>query len=745
MLQQVNKKYLLRSLRTFSTAESKYPHVFTPAQFGDITIRNRIIMGSMHTGLEEKKLDELALFYAERAKGEVGLIVTGGIAPNKEGALFLHAAKMTTKDEAKQHEVVTKAVHANNGRIAMQILHAGRYGKTPHLVAPSPIAAPINKATPRELTSKEVYDTINDYTRCAEFAKSAGYDGVEIMGSEGYFINQFLVKRTNHRTDEWGGSYANRMRLPVEIVKAVRKAVGPNFVIVYRLSMLDLVEEGSSWEEIHQLANAIKDAGASIINTGIGWHEAKVPTIATMVPRGAFTLITKKMKDAVPGVAFCTSNRINTPEVAEKVLAEGHADFISMARPFLADAEFVIKAKENRSNEINTCIACNQACLDHVFIARSASCLVNPLAGHEKDLIIKPVTPEKRQNIAVVGAGPAGLAFATTAAKRGHKVTLYDKDNKIGGQFNLAKLIPGKEEFYETLRYFNVHLQKYNVNLQLNTEVNVDLLKSQNYDSIVLATGVYPRKVDIPIKTKKVNVYSYYNVLKTPDDVVIGNKVAIIGAGGIGYDVGEYIGELNSKHYKPSVSGPINDIDKNQVKHFYNEWNIDEQVKEGGLLKANRNEDQQEPRKMYLLQRKEGKFGTTLGKTTGWIHREQLKKKSVEEFSGCKYIEINDDGLVIEQKGVKKTLPVDTVILCAGQVPAKELHDPLQKLNKPVFLIGGSLEASELDAKRAIDQGTRLAANIETAKSGQVFNAPNDGLPPWALKLLSKVLSFMRR
>jgi 2,4-dienoyl-CoA reductase (NADPH2) len=719
-----------------------FPNIFNPMSFGNIEVKNRIIMGSMHTGLEEGKLEELALFYSQRARGEAGMIVTGGISPNIEGSLSPGAARMTTEKEAESHRLITSAVHnSGESKICMQILHAGRYGKTKQLVAPSSIRSPINRLVPRELTTEEVYRTIDDYVKTASLAKHAGYDGVEIMGSEGYFINQFLVTRTNQRKDEFGGSYENRMRLPIEIVKRIRKEIGPNFIIIYRLSLLDLVEDGSSWEETQILANAIKEAGASIINTGIGWHEAPIPTIGTMVPRATFTLFTQRMKAAVPDIPFCTSNRINTPEMIETILSNNVADFVSMARPFLADPEFVLKSKEKRSNEINTCIACNQACLDHIFQGKTASCLVNPFAGHEKDLIFKPVSsPEQKRNIAVIGAGPAGLAFATTAAKRGHSVTLYEKDSIIGGQFNMAKFIPGKEEFFETLRYFSTQLSLNKVNLKLKTEATIDILtKENNYDAIVLATGVYPRDIQLPVKTEKVKVYSYIDVLR--HKVPVGDSVAVIGAGGIGYDVSEFIAELNHLPHPPaSDTLPVDEI----IDYFHS-WGIDPKVTRGGLenpsvaassvVKSSSassmpgwspEKDKIFNRKIYLLQRKP-KFGVTLGKTTGWIHRLSLKKKDVQEMGGItRYIEVNDKGLVIEYNGETKTLPVDTVIISAGQVVNRDLHDALVKSNKPIFLIGGSYEALELDAKRAIDQGTRLACNIENAKSGDVFKAPDD-------------------
>jgi 2,4-dienoyl-CoA reductase (NADPH2) len=703
-----------------SNPNKYYPHLFEPLNLGHVTLKNRILMGSMHTGLEEpggllpfnKSLDEMAAFYAERAKGEVGLIVTGGIAPNNAGRGYVAAAKMSTSSEAKLHSVVTQAVHEQGGKIAMQILHTGRYGYHPWAVSASPLKAPIGWFTPKELTSSEIESTIDDFAKCASLSKEAGYDGVEIMGSEGYFINQFLVKRTNKRTDEWGGSYRNRMRLPVEIVKRVRKATGPDFIIIYRLSMLDLVDDGSSWSEIVELAQAIKDAGATIINTGIGWHEARIPTIATMVPRGAFTWVTKRMKGDLAGIPLCTTNRINDPAIAESIIASGAADMVSMARPFLADPYFAKKAMEGRADEINTCIGCNQACLDHIFVNKRASCLVNPIAAHEKELLISPVNSEKVKKVAVVGAGPAGLSFSTTAASRGHNVTLFDKDHSVGGQFNMAKLIPGKEEFHETIRYFTKQINLSGVRLELGKTISANDLT--HYDAVVLATGVVPRDIKLPVKTSKVKVFNYIEVLK--GGAPVGRNVAIIGAGGIGFDVAEFI-----THQHPSMPLPKH-LENDRIDEFLQEWGVDKTVQSGGLVKINNKEHS--GRNIFLLQRKPGKLGSALGKTTGWIHKATMKKQQVQELSGCKYVEVNDEGLVIQRAGKQSLLPVDTVIICAGQEPQRELYDALMQMKKPVFLIGGSLEASELDAKRAIDQGTRLAAVIENAKTGDVFNAP---------------------
>lgn len=724
------KKHLSSSSTQVNSGSANYPHLLSPLQLHDgVTLKNRVLMGSMHTGLEESggvllhgDLDQMAAFYAERAKGDVGIIVTGGISPNNAGRAYFMGSKLSTEKEAKCHKVVTQAVHENGGKIALQIMHTGRYAYHPWNVSASEIKAPIGWFTPKALSSAEVHQTIDDFAKCAALAQSAGYDGVEVMGSEGYLINQFLVKRTNHRTDEWGGSYANRKRLAIEVVKRIRAATGPRFIIIYRLSMLDLVEDGSSWEEIVELAHDIKAAGASIINTGIGWHEARVPTIATMVPRGAFSWVTGKLKQQLPDLPLCTTNRINAPDTAEDIIASGSADMVSMARPLLADPYFVAKAAQGRAEQINTCIGCNQACLDHIFVKKRASCLVNPRAGHEHELVISPAKVDERMAVAVVGAGPAGLACALTAAQRGHHVTLFDKEDRIGGQFNLAKQIPGKEEFHETLRYFEKMLAEYKVDVRLGCEVHADYLISEDYGAVVLATGVVPRHIGLSVKTDKVKVFSYYDLLK--NHFPVGSSVAVIGAGGIGFDVADYITHGGSHHGSAQpvpASSPKPTVDKEAVQAFLNDWGIDQEVRAGGLKKP---EKVAAPRKVYLLQRKPGRLGSTLGKTTGWIHRATLKKRQVEEISGCKYIEVNDDGLVIERAGQRTTLPVDTVILCAGQEPLRTLEKPLVEAKKKVFLIGGSLLASELDAKRAIDQGTRLAAVIEKARSGDVFNAP---------------------
>ena len=675
--------------------QSLYPHLLAPLDLGFTTLRNRTLMGSMHTGLEERPngFNRQAAYFAERARGGAGLIVTGGIGPNEEGCVAHGAAKMTTPEEAAQHKVITDAVHAEGGKICMQILHAGRYAYSPKQVSASAVQAPINPFTPKELDEEGIEKQIADFARCAALAKEAGYDGVEVMGSEGYFINQFLVAHVNKRTDRWGGSYENRMRLPVEIVRRVREAVGPEFIIIYRLSMLDLVEGGSTWDEIVMLAKAIEKAGATIINTGIGWHEARIPTIATKVPRGAFAKVTAKLKGEV-SIPLVTTNRINTPELADQLLADGAADMISMARPFLADPEFVNKAAAGRADEINTCIGCNQACLDHTFGGKLTSCLVNPRACHETELNFIPTTQVK--NIAVVGAGPAGLAAATVAAERGHQVTLFDAADKIGGQFNIAKLIPGKEEFYETLRYFGKRIENTGVKLELNRRVDASDLTE--FDEVILATGIVPRTPDIPgIDHPKVISYLDAILQRKP----VGHKVAVIGAGGIGFDVSEMI-----THQGPS---PSQDIDL-----FWKEWGIDPELKARGGIAGITPQPHPPAREVYLLQRKNSKVGNGLGKTTGWIHRAGLKSKQVQMLNSVNYLKIDDEGLHIRigENGEPKVLPVDTIILCAGQEPLRELQDGLVAAGKTVHLIGGADVAAELDAKRAIDQGSRLAAAL---------------------------------
>lgn len=683
---------------------SKYRHLLQPLDLGFTQLKNRVLMGSMHTGLEEgKALTRLAAFFAERAKGNVGLIVTGGIAPNRAGRVSPLAAKLTTLSEVTAHQEVTRAVHENDGKIAMQILHSGRYGYHPFNVAPSAIKAPIGWFTPRELSPRAVQTTIQDYADCSARAREAGYDGVEIMGSEGYLINQFIVKHTNKRTDQWGGAYENRIRFPIEIVNAVRARVGPDFIIIFRLSMLDLIADGSTWDEIVMLAKQIEAAGATMINTGIGWHEARIPTIATSVPRGGFSWVTQKMMGEV-SIPLITTNRINMPDIANQIIAEGRADMVSMARPFLADPEFVQKTQEDRVDEINTCIGCNQACLDHTFEGITASCLVNPRSGYETSLNYTPT--DDVQRVAVVGAGPAGLSFSTIAALRGHEVTLFDQADVIGGQFNMAKIIPGKEEFQETLRYFEKQLKLKGVNVKLGRRIEATELINGAFDKVVMASGVLPRSLDIP-GADHPKVLNYMDVLKTKASV--GPKVAIIGAGGIGFDVAEFL-----THVGESTSSSV-DV-------FAREWGIDTTNSVRGGVAGIKSSVPSPAREIYLLQRKSTKHGKDLGKTTGWIHRLSLKHRNVKMIGGISYDKVDDAGLHFTDKsGKKHVLDVDNVIVCAGQVPLRELEKPLLEKGITVFRIGGADEAGELDAKRAIDQGARLAATIETAKPGDTF------------------------
>lgn len=673
-----------------------YPHLLAPLDLGFTTLKNRVLMGSMHTGLEERPngFERMAAYFAERARGGVGLMVTGGIGPNEEGSVYAGAAKLSTPEEAEKHKIVTQAVHEAGSKICMQILHAGRYAFSPKSVGPSAIQAPINPFKPIELDEEGIEKQIKDFVSCAVLAQSANYDGVEIMGSEGYFINQFLAEHTNQRTDRWGGSYENRMRLAVEIVRRVRAAVGANFIIIYRLSMLDLIEKGSSWEEIVLLAKAIEAAGASIINTGIGWHEARIPTIATKVPRGAFTKVTAKLRGEV-SIPLVATNRINTPEVAERALAENDADMISMARPFLADPEFVNKAAAGKADEINTCIGCNQACLDHTFSGKLTSCLVNPRACHETELNYIATTEVKK--IAVVGAGPAGLAAATVAAERGHEVTLFDSASEIGGQFNVAKLIPGKEEFYETLRYFDNKLQSTHVKVQLNTRVTAQELLAEGFDEVILATGIVPRVPDIPgINHPKVLSYLDAILGRKP----VGKTVAVIGAGGIGFDVSELI----------THSGESSSLDR---EAFWKEWGIDLGLEARGGIEGVQPQLEAAARQVYLLQRKKSKVGAGLGKTTGWIHRAGLKSKHVEMLAAVEYLGVDDAGLHVSVDGGEpQVLAVDNVILCAGQTPLRELQAELEAAGVAVHLVGGADVAAELDAKRAIDQGSRVAAAV---------------------------------
>jgi 2,4-dienoyl-CoA reductase (NADPH2) len=677
-----------------------YPHLLAPLDLGFTTLKNRVLMGSMHTGLEDsrKNLHRLADYYAERARGGVGLIVTGGFSPNIAGWTKPLGGTLSSSAAARRHREIPQAVHDNGGKIALQILHTGRYGYHPFAVAPSKIKSPITPFSPRELSASGIEKQIQAFVRCAELSREAGYDGVEIMGSEGYFINQFIATHTNKRSDEWGGSYENRIRLPIEIVQRTREAVGKDFIIIYRLSMLDLIPDGSTWAEAVQLAKAIEKAGATIINTGIGWHEARVPTIATSVPRGAFAWVTKKMMGEVK-IPLVTTNRINTPEVAEQILADGCADMISMARPLLADENFVKKAAEGRADEINTCIGCNQACLDHAFKNKIASCLVNPRACHETQLNYRPTSEKKK--IAVIGAGPAGLAAATVCAERGHEVHLFDSAAQIGGQFNMAKRIPGKEEFDETLRYFKRKIETTGVKLHLKTRVSSNDLLKGSYDEVILATGVQPRSPRIKgedegIKSGK--VLSYVDVLlhKKP----VGKRVAVIGAGGIGFDVSEY---LVHEGHSPTLDLAL----------WQKEWGVaDPAQTRGGVVKP---VIAAPARQVTLLQRKASGVGKGLGKTTGWIHRAALKMKKVEMLGGVNYEAIDERGLLISfgEKREKATLlEVDNIVLCTGQEPLRELQAPLQAAGVNVHLIGGADIAAELDAKRAINQGSRLAASL---------------------------------
>jgi len=674
---------------------NSFPRMFSPLNLGFTELKNRVVMGSMHTGLEEAKggFHRMAAYYAERARGGVGLILTGGISPNLFGRLTPFGSQLTYFWQIRNHKIITDAVHKEGGKIALQILHAGRYAYHPLSVAPSAIKSPITPFKPRALSSGGVERTIKDFVNCARQAKKAGYDGVEVMGSEGYLINQFISAKTNKRTDQWGGSYENRMRFPVEIVKRIRAAVGTNFIIIYRLSMIDLVDNGSDMNEVVQLGKAIQAAGATIINTGIGWHEARIPTIATMVPRGTFSSVTGLLKKEV-SIPVITSNRINTPQKLEEVLAAGHADLVSMARPLLADPEFVAKASQGNSDMINTCIGCNQACLDHIFRGKEATCLVNPRACRESELnIMIANTPKK---IAVVGAGPAGLSFATTAAQRGHHVTVFDSASEIGGQFNMAKKIPGKEEFYENLRYFSNMLKHYNVDMKLNKRVNARELIDMKFDHVVLATGVKPRVPQINGIDHPKSV-SYVDVLT--GKITVGKKVAIVGAGGIGFDVAEFLTETDH-----SLS--------EDPKAFASYWGMDMTVKaRGGVTGVERNIPTP-PRQVTLLQRKDGKLGEGLGKTTGWIHRTMLKDKGVKMLSSVSYEKIDDQGLHIRIRDKAEILNVDHVVICAGQESLKELESPLLAANVKTSIIGGADLAQELDAKRAIEQGFRLALTL---------------------------------
>ncbi len=673
---------------------NNYPNLLKPLDLGFTTIKNRVLMGSMHTGLEDraKHYQKLATYFAKRAEGQVGLIVTGGIAPNIRAWTAPLGGFLKYKFQTKRHKIVTDAVHQADGKICMQILHTGRYGYHPFIVSPSGIKSPITPFKPKLMTVNDVEKQIKSFVNTAQLAQAAGYDGVEIMGSEGYLINQFLVKKTNKRKDNWGDSYDNRTRFAKEIVERTRAAVGKDFIIIFRLSMLDLVSQGSTWDEVVQLAKELERLGVSIINTGIGWHEARIPTIATCVPNGAFTWVTEKMRPHVE-LPLITTNRINTPEIAEEILTKTDIDMVSMARPLLADENFVKKAQQNKADEINTCIGCNQACLDHVFKNKRATCLVNPLACYETDYLIKATTYVK--SCAVIGGGPAGMACAKTLAERGHNVTLFEASNKLGGQFNLAANIPGKEDFFHTIRYFKTQFEKHNVNLQLNRNIKPEELSA--FDEVIIATGVKPRELQLDgIGHEKVIVY---NELIRKNKLA-GKSVAIIGAGGIGFDIAELLSEDTSNNAPDVYTDP---------KAFCHEWGIDMEIKaEGGLIKANHAKS---PREIFLLQRKTGKLGKGLGKTTGWIHRMALKKRGVKTLAGCSYNKIDDQGLHITRKEQDEVLAVDNVIICAGQVSVNALYEEL-KDKQSCHLIGGAEFAGELDAKRAIKQGVLLGAKL---------------------------------
>lgn len=665
----------------------EYPNVFKPLDLGFIQLKNRIIMGSMHTGLEEAKngFEQMAKFYALRAQGEVGLIVTGGVAPNWRGWLTPFGVKLTTKSESRKHQIITKAVHDEGGKICMQILHGGRYSYHPFCVAPSAIKSPISKFKPWKLSSRGIRSTIKDFGSTAALAKEAGYDGVEIMGSEGYLINEFIVPKTNHRTDEWGGSLENRMRFPLEIVKCIKARTGDDFLIIFRLSMIDLVEDGNTWDEVVSLAKELEKAGVHIINTGIGWHESRVPTIASMVPSGAYAWVTAKLKKEV-NIPLIATNRINTIDLAEKILSAAQADFISMARPFLADPDIVKKSKEGKSTFVNTCIACNQACLDHIFQQKTASCLVNPFACNETKMISIPATQIKK--VAVIGAGMAGLSFALEAAKRGHIITVFENKPEAGGQFNLAAAIPGKEVYAETIRFFLNNLKLYNCKIKLNTEFQANTFQSNKYDEIIISTGVIPRHISIE-GIERPNVYTYPFAIMHPEK--LGKNVAIIGAGGVGYDVASLLVDQDAKPYLDT-------------------WGIDKKFKNRGALLPKAKEES--ARNIWLLQRKSTKMGLTLGKTTGWIHRLHLKKAGVHTLNGVEYKKIDDEGLHIIHKGKAAVLAVDSIVVCAGQISEQSLFQLLKAENASVHIIGGALLAGELDAERAIREGAELGLSI---------------------------------
>ncbi|WP_076411425.1 FAD-dependent oxidoreductase [Shewanella sp. UCD-KL12] len=670
-----------------------FPYLLEPLDLGFTQLKNRVLMGSMHTGLEEEKggFDKLAAFYKERALGGVGLIVTGGISPNLRGRLAPNGCQLSYPWQVGKHKGITRAVHDAGGKICIQLLHAGRYSYHPFSVAPSKLKAPINPFTPSPMSVRQIKGTIKDYASSAALSKKAGYDGVEVMGSEGYLINEFVCARTNVRTDEWGGNFENRIRFPLEVVRSIREKVGKEFIIIFRLSMLDLVDKGSSWQEVVDLAKRLELAGVSIINTGIGWHEARVPTIATSVPRGAFAWVTEKLKTEV-SVPLVATNRINTPEVAENIIASGQADMVSMARPFLADADFVNKAAANTPELINTCIGCNQACLDHVFARKRSTCLVNPRACYETELNFHPVTKKKR--IAVMGAGPAGMAFSVYAAGRGHEVVLFEAKSEVGGQFNLARKVPGKEEFDETIRYFNEQMKRNNVELRLNTRLDASVVRDEQFDEIVMSSGVVPRAIDIE-GFDDARVVDYQQVLN--GEVKLGERVALIGAGGIGFDMAHFLCERESSTLNPN--------------RWLKEWGIDKTYAEpGGLMVAESNH--RDEKEIYLLQRKTSKMGKDLGKTTGWIHRAVLKQHNVNMIAGVNYQKFDDMGLHITVDNKAQVLEVDNVVLCAGQVSNRSLFDEMQATGLPVHLIGGADVAAELDAKRAIRQGAELAIKL---------------------------------